>query len=284
MKADLLTLPFACPTCEEPLRGSGTPTRTCLSCGHIFNMEGGQWWFGGESVVVTGDPTDGFKSRLKQHPKLYSALIDFVSPVYPHLISEKRRLRPLITPGVLAVDVGSGNMRIMDGVVNVDLMPYPNVDVVSRADRLPFQSNSVDIIFSIAVLEHVIDPYAVIAELVRVLKPDGLAYVYVPFIQGFHASPHDYQRFTRPGLENALGGLRVVRTENFGPTSGLVWVLGEWLSIPLSFGIAPLQRVLASLFQTLLSPLKFLDVLLRRMPGADNISTGFLVIAVKEFT
>jgi SAM-dependent methyltransferase len=282
VKADLLRLPLECPSCGDLLEGIGTATRTCPRCDRSWQMSQGKWWFGGETSVVTGDATDSFKSRLKLHPKLYTTLIDLISPVYPHWISERRRLRGRITPSVLAVDIGSGNTRIMDGVVNVDLMPYPNVDVVSDADRLPFASDSVDIVFSIAVLEHVPDPHAAVAELVRVLRPGGHAYVFVPFMQGFHAAPHDYQRFTRPGLERALRGLRVIRTESFGPTSGLVWVLGEWLAIPLSLGIAPLQRVLALLFQTLLSPLKFLDVLFRRMPGSENISTGFLVVAVKE--
>ena len=118
--------------------------------------------------------------------------------------------------------------------------------------------------------------------MVRVLRPGGRAYVFVPFIQGFHAAPHDYQRFTRPGLERALADLTIERTESFGPTSGLVWVLGEWLSIPLSLGIRRLQPLLALILQTLLSPLKFLDILLRKMPGSENISTGFLVVATKE--
>jgi SAM-dependent methyltransferase len=245
-------------------------------------MSKGKWWFGGEDVVVTGDATDSLKAKLKLHPKLYGALIDLISPVYPHWISERRVLRRHMTRDVVAVDVGSGNTRVLDEVVTVDLMPYPNVDVVGQADRLPFATGTVDIVMSIAVLEHVPDPQSAIAELVRILKPGGRAYIFVPFIQGFHAAPHDYQRYTRPGLERALRGLRIERTESFGPTSGLVWVLGEWLSIPFSLGIAPLQRILALVFQTLLSPLKFLDALFRHMPGSENISTGFLVVGVKE--
>lgn len=284
MKADLLRIPLGCPTCDTLLAGQGTPSRRCLTCGRTWEMSQGKWWFGGEDVIVTGDATDSLKSRLKLNPRLYSTLIDFISPVYPHWISERRRIRREMTPDIVAVDVGSGNTRVLDEAVNVDLMPYPNVDVVGQADRLPFATGTVDIVISIAVLEHVPDPKAAIAELVRVLKPGGHAYVFVPFIQGFHAAPHDYQRYTRPGLERALGDLRVLRTENFGPTSGLVWVFGEWLSIPFSLGIAPVQRILALFFQTILSPLKFLDVLFRRMPGSENISTGFLVVAVKEQT
>lgn len=277
----LLDLPLTCPDCRVLLDGRGTAARACPSCARTWEMVNDTWWFGGEDMVVTVDATDSIKSRLKVHDRLYRLLIDIFSPVFPHWISERRRLRKRITPQMLAVDIGSGNTRIMDGVVNVDVMPYPNVDVVTSADRLPLADDSVDIVFSIAVLEHVPDPHAAIAELVRVLRPGGDAYVFVPFMQGFHAAPYDYQRFTRPGLELALGALTVERTESFGPTSGLVWVLGEWLSIPLSLGIRPLQRWLALILMTLLSPLKFLDVLFRHMPGGENISTGFLVVARK---
>ena len=277
----LLDLPLICPQCKALLDGRGTPSRRCGTCDRTWQLTGSKWWFGGEDVVVTGDATDSLKSKLKVHDKLYGLLIDIFSPVFPHFISERRRLRKQLKPDMLVVDIGSGNTRLMDGVVNVDLMPYPNVDVVSSADRIPFDDDSIDLLFSIAVLEHVPDPQAQIAELVRVLKPGGQAYVFVPFIQGFHAAPYDFQRFTRPGLELALGRLDIQRTESFGPTSGLVWVLGEWLSIPFSLGIRPLQRWLALIFMTLLSPLKFLDVLFRHMPGGENISTGFLVIATK---
>ncbi|MDO8733460.1 MAG: methyltransferase domain-containing protein [Actinomycetota bacterium] len=277
----LLDLPLTCSNCRTPLEGRGSATRRCAQCGRTWELTGSKWWFGGEDVVVTGDATDSLKSRLKVHDKLYGVLIDIFSPVFPHFISERRRLRKQMTPSMLAVDVGSGNTRLMDGIVNVDLMPYPNVDVVTSVDGLPFADDSIDLLFSIAVLEHVPDPHAAIAELVRVLKPGGQAYVFVPFIQGFHAAPYDFQRFTRPGLERALNALTIVRTESFGPTSGLVWVLGEWLSIPLSLGIAPLQRWLALILMTLLSPLKFLDLLFRHMPGGENISTGFLVVASK---
>lgn len=282
MRDDLLRLPLACPACDVLLDGVGTSTRTCPACGRDWHFTDDKWWFGGSATIQTGDQTDGIKSRLKLHPALYTTLIDIISPVYPHWIKERRRLRRALRFDMLAIDVGSGNTRQFDGIVTVDLMPYPNVDVVSEADRLPFASESVDVVLSIAVLEHVPDPHAAIRELIRVMKPGGQAFIFVPFMQGFHAAPHDYQRFTRPGLELALADLTIERTESFGPTSGLVWVLGEWLSIPLSLGIRRLQPLLALVLQTLLSPLKFLDILLRRMPGSENISTGFLVVASKE--
>lgn len=277
----LLRLRFVCPNCNQELEGTGTNARTCLPCGRHWKLSDGKWRFGGEDEIVAHEPTDVFKSMMKAYPRFYTAATNILGPVYPHWYFESRRLRKRLREGDVVVDIGSGNYRFSDAVVNVDLMPYPNVDVVTSADGLPFADESVDILISIAVLEHVPDPTAVIAECARILKVDGTAYIYVPFIQGFHAAPHDFQRLTLPGLKLAMGAFLIERTENFGPTSGLVWVLGDWLSIVLSFGFSRLQRVMALVFTVLLSPLKFLDVALRHFPGAETISTGFLVVAKK---
>jgi 2-polyprenyl-3-methyl-5-hydroxy-6-metoxy-1,4-benzoquinol methylase len=47
-------------------------------------------------------------------------------------------------------------------------------------ENLPFESSSFDLVVSLAVLEHVQDVQRVIAEVFRVLKPGGYAYIEVP--------------------------------------------------------------------------------------------------------
>ena len=277
----LLQLSLRCPQCRIELEGIGTDTRTCPSCREEWQMQGGKWHFDGADSVFSLDATDSLKSRLKMGPRLYAAAVYVLSPVYPQWFFESRRLRKSLPGKALVVDVGAGNSRWSESTINVDLMPYPNVNVVAQADCLPFATDSVDVVTTIAMLEHVPDPWAACSEINRILRVGGKAYVYVPFIQGFHAAPHDYQRFTRPGLEVALAGFEIERCENFGPTSGLIWIVAEWLSIVLSFGSRGLQRSLAMVFMTVLSPIKFLDAALRHFPGSENIATGFLLVGRK---
>jgi len=71
-------------------------------------------------------------------------------------------------------------------------------------DDLPIKDNSMDYVMSYQVLEHVSDPHKVIGEFFRVLKPNGVILISVPFIGEYHTCPHDYWRFTHEGLLELL--------------------------------------------------------------------------------
>jgi ubiquinone/menaquinone biosynthesis C-methylase UbiE len=66
------------------------------------------------------------------------------------------------------------------------------VDIVCDIENLPFKNNSIDVVFNIAVLEHVKNPENVVGEIFRILKADGIVVSFFPFIQAFHASPYDF--------------------------------------------------------------------------------------------
>ncbi len=101
-----------------------------------------------------------------------------------------------VKPGhrVLEVGVGAGNIleRIHGAdLVGVDISDYilgkarerlgARAELVKGdAEDLPFDDASFDRVYCSEVLEHVIDPRAVIAGMRRVLKPGGLAVVSVP--------------------------------------------------------------------------------------------------------
>ena len=271
---------FQCPECRVKLHRSHEDF-VCESCGWQISGKHGVLNFGSSHDVWAEDSIDRTKQRFKRYSRLYALMINLFSPVYPQLWFEVRSIRRSLLPGQIAVNIGSGNSVLGPEFTNVDLMPYPNVHVTTSVDALPFDDSTVDVLVSIAVLEHVRAPGQMINEFFRVLRPGGTAYIFVPFIQGFHASPHDYQRYTLPGLENQLGAFEIVHRVVVGPTSGLIWIASEWTAIVLSFGSRKLQAVLALGFAALLSPLKFLDVGLRHFPGAENISTGFFLAAQK---
>ncbi len=50
------------------------------------------------------------------------------------------------------------------------------VYVLGRAEHLPFEDNSIDVVFSTGLLEHFEDPMPIVSEMVRVLRKDGLFY------------------------------------------------------------------------------------------------------------
>src|SRR5687767_7451022 len=91
---------------------------------------------------------------------------------------------------VKVVDVGAklraatyhGEPPAWADVLTLDLMPGPRVQIVCDAhDMAPVKSETVDLVYCISVLEHVRDPYQVMREIRRILKPGGLVYISVPF-------------------------------------------------------------------------------------------------------
>ena len=105
------------------------------------------------------------------------------------------------------------------------------------------------------------------------LRPGGELFLVVPFLWPFHASPHDYWRWTERGLAHELAGLELVGQGVMGgPTTTLVLALQEWLAMLLSLGFEPLYRAWLLLFLVLLAPLKLADLALARKPGPPALS------------
>lgn len=136
-------------------------------------------------------------------------------------------------PDGLLLDCGSGLRQIYrPQVVNFEVVRNSTTDVLGVGEELPFKDNSFDAAFSLAVLEHVKDPFACARELARVLKPGGTLYCVVPFLQPFHAFPHHYYNMSHEGLANLFEGhLDIERQEVLGsghPIFTLTWILRSW--------------------------------------------------------
>lgn len=255
----------------------------CADCGKQGQRRNEQFVFGGfTSTQLKEDWLNRVKEGAKRRlGRFYRTAIQLISPVYtpPHI---PRFLKTFDLGTDLVADLGSGPLVYDERVVCVDGANYPNVHLVADLERLPLEDNTFDGLVSCAVLEHVPDPEAHVAEMQRVLKPGGRVLCFIPFMQGFHASPYDYQRYTHRGMAELFKNFEVIDVKvGAGPTCGMLWVLQEWLALVLSFGSMRLYKLLAPLMW-ILSPLKFLDLLLNRHPAANVIASGFTIVARKR--
>jgi len=231
--------------------------------------------------------TAALQSLLKQRPGIYQFLVEAFSPV---LVSQSmRRCQSALLerhgPDHVVLNLGSGPLGLPQrpDMINVDLSAFACVNVCADAMDLPFPDGSVDCLVNLAMLEHVPYPEAVIAEMQRVLKPGGEIFCYVPFCQPLHAAPYDFTRWTQDGVKGMFADFQVTETGvGAGPTSGWLWVTVEWLSMLLSFGNTALKELLALCLMLLLFPLKHLDRLLERHPGAARIASGFYIAGCKK--
>ena len=140
------------------------------------------------------------------------------------------RLQPF--PKGVILDLGCGSRELPFSVIAVDLVPNPNVSVVADACKLPFADKQCDGVWMDALLEHVVDPIAVLEEAARVLKDNGWVYCEIPFMQGEHSAPHDFRRWTRQGLIRLFDGWRIEWIKpSAGPFSALAYQLRSCLSL-----------------------------------------------------
>ncbi len=255
----------------------------CSSCNSDFAVRGDKIVFTNLGDDDVSNSLDKIKYFVKKNPKFYIFLMDLISPVYRRDKVLKNLIKDVESNGdLVAINLGAGNSNISDSVSNIDIFPYENVNISCDIGQLPLKDNSVDVIFNIAVLEHVPDPEKVVSEIYRVLKPGGIVYSRLPFIQGFHASPWDFGRRTREGMKVLYKEFEIKKLNNLGgPTSGMLWVVQEWLAIVLSLGSKRLHMFWFMLLLVLTWPIKFLDVLLVHHPLAHNITSGFILLGEK---
>jgi SAM-dependent methyltransferase len=268
--------------CEELVVKPGF--LVCPDCQTHFAHSDGKYIFVDVDAGVVNDGLDRIKYFFKKYERFYSFLVETISPTYPLAYIHVRQIlrKEIVGHGLTAINLGSGYSNISPDVYNVDLLPYQPVDVACDIENLPFKTGSVDYVLNVAVLEHVPFPGRAIDEIHRILKPGGKLYCYIPFIQGFHASPNDFQRFTSEGMKVQFRNFDIEKLQAVGPTSGMLWIVQEWVAMALSFGIKPLYTVLHTLMMLTTWPIKFLDVAMNHHPAAKNIATAFSVVCVKK--
>ncbi|MBN2701856.1 MAG: class I SAM-dependent methyltransferase [Methylohalobius sp. ZOD2] len=133
----------------------------------------------------------------------------------------------------LILDCGSGKRDVdYRNVINFEIVDYPSTHVVGINEKLPFQDETFDAVFSLAVLEHVKDPFRCAKEIARVLKKGGTLYCVVPFLQPLHGYPNHFYNMTSQGLINLFKEDIEILNRDV-PLSGvpiwtLSWILNSW--------------------------------------------------------
>lgn len=182
-------------------------------------------------------------------------------------------------------EAGAGTEEILadEGlrILESDVVVGSRTQIVFDASHIPLPTGSVDGVVIQAVLEYIPDPAQTIAEIYRVLKPNGLVYSEMPFMQDVHGGRYDFTRLTH------LGHLRLYRRFSEissgacgGPATALAWALQHFF---LAFVRAPWQRDLAKIFTGLsFFWLKYFDHFLLATPGGLDGASGTYVLARKS--
>jgi SAM-dependent methyltransferase len=185
----------------------------------------------------------------------------------------------LLPPKPTIYDIGGKDQRhaVKDATYYcVDIMPGPGVDIVADAhDMHVIPDNSVDMVMSISVLEHVRYPEKVVAEMYRILKPGGLIYINVPFIFPFHSDPDDFRRWTSDGILILCENFeRIASGWNRGPASTMHELLVKFAALLFSFNSQRLYGVMLDVFGWAFFWVKYMDVWMAKHPNAKVLHAG----------
>ncbi len=176
--------------------------------------------------------------------------------------------------GSILLSIGGGPNRAHPRLVNLNIGPFENVEIVATAYLLPFREGTVDEFHCEAVLEHLEFPEVAVEEMYRVLRPAAELYAATPFLQVFHGYPEHFQNFTLHGHVRLFerAGFEVIDSGTaVGPTFALVDLARNYARAAVP------TRLLAALSFRLVTlvgmPLRLLDLLLNKRPGAHVLAS-----------
>jgi SAM-dependent methyltransferase len=187
----------------------------------------------------------------------------------------------IIGGGVAGQGIGKLLAEPTFDLVETDVYLGPRTNFVCDAHDLPFRSSCFDAVIAQAVLEHVVDPGRVVAEIHRVLKAEGLVYAETPFMQQVHMGRHDFTRYTFLGHRRLFRAFTEIRTGLVsGPGETLAWAIKYFF---LSFVSARALRIgVAALSHCLFFWLKYFDHWLRNNDASFDSASAFYFLGRKS--
>jgi SAM-dependent methyltransferase len=200
-------------------------------------------------------------------------------------------LRQFLTPhatDALTLDVGAKKRPYADlfpnGIAG-DIVFDMSEDATFDAHLLPFPDESFEVILCTEVLEHCINPQAVLDEFYRVLKPNGKLLLTTRFVFPLHDVPHDYFRFTRYGLSHLCRNFSSVTVQEEAATVETIAILMQRLGYQVKWKL-PFMRLLTFALARLLADgdrwiATEYGEINRRTPVRAILASGYYVHAQK---
>lgn len=171
-----------CTTCLEEALADGEDGLACGNCGDTFPVRNGVAHF-----QRTFDAYSANYDRICADDLEEPKTPDVVKRIFAELVVERTRgtvcdlgcgdgyvIRRIDAPTRVAVDIA---------LPYLERLPPPILPVWSRIEGSPLRTSCADTIVCTDVLEHVLDAEALVAEIERVLKPDGTLLIAFPFEQ-----------------------------------------------------------------------------------------------------
>lgn len=200
----------------------------------------------------------GNNSRSPLMAKKFSALVD----------------GPILVVG--GGTVGNGMEHLKGDIIAFDVYPTDVTSFVADGHNIPIATGSVGGVWIQAVLEHVIDPWQVVAEIHRVLKPGGVVYADTPFMQPVHEGAYDFTRFSRNGHRWLFRRFEEIEA---GASVGVGWA--ALLSLRHAFITLFRNRRIGSLVASLFLWLRLIDKI---RPDSYAGAGGFYFLGRKSDT
>ncbi len=260
----------------------------CAGCASSFQRVGGvpvllrrdNELFRAESVTNTA--TSGFNPAVARIARLLPDItllrpgVDELVELGLRSLSGERR-RCLVVGGGDAPSVNARVRSAFADTVITDVVAGAGVDMVCDGHDLPLADDAVDFVLVTTVLEHVLDPWHVVREISRVLRPGGVVVATTPFMTQVHMGAHDFHRFTDLGHRWLFRDFEEVERGNCsGSGSALLW------SIEFFFrSLCPSYRaglVASAMVRLLFFWVKYLDVLTRRLPGTYDAACIYFFV------
>jgi SAM-dependent methyltransferase len=147
---------------------------------------------------------------------------------------------------------------------------------------LPFPEASFEGVICTQVLEHVPNPQILLAEMYRVLKPEGRLIISLPFVWQEHEEPYDFFRFTRFGITALLTQIGY-KVDSVIKDTGTIEALAITLNAYVICNLVPPLRFIWALFSVgICFPIQVIALILQRvLPDRGALYLNMVITATK---